>query len=427
MTSGQSLHRSTIPRIECTHQGKRSLGVRAAPDGTFLQEFDFHLSQARHWAANISKSPLTRTEVFTAFHSLWHLAIEYPLAVTSYSRDQCLQLQKAYTGTFLSHMGIASTTSRALIFGSSTLSGFNRPELWVSQGTSHLTYLLGHLNADDNVGTLLRIMLDTLQLHLGFPLSPALTYPYYTSISRYFDPSWLSSTWDFMTEASALLTLSDQWTLPLDRQNDCHLMPRLVSLATTFSLSTPDLIKFNRCRLYLQVLTLSDIVDSSGNTIDTDFWKGYKNKRISSLSWPKEDRPGPTSWTIWRRLLCRLCTIKSRSPHLRTQSRLYAWLPSSPCHQRWPTYFHPLSNVFYGCLPSDPTFYSPYRRNSRFRFTVITNRVSSVLPSSAIPISVLTWHPSLQLLSHHPCLSHLDPPPQPLFCLFSISFGHTPT
>ena len=103
---------------------------------------------------------------------------------------------------------------------------------WVSQGTSHLTYLLGHLNAEDNVGTLLRIMLDTLQLHLGFPLSP-LTYPY-TSISRYIDPSWLSSTWYFMTEASALLTLSDQWTLPLDRQNDCHLMPQLVSLAATF-------------------------------------------------------------------------------------------------------------------------------------------------------------------------------------------------
>lgn len=178
------------------------------------------------------------------------------------------------------------------------------------------------------MGTLLRIMLDTLQLHLGFPLSP-LTYPY-TSISRYIDPSWLSSTWDLMTEASALLTLSDQWTLPLDRQNDCHLMPQLVSLAATFSLSTPDLVKFNRCRLYLQVLTLSNIVDSSGNTINTDFWKGNKITRISSLSWPKQARPGPTSWTIWRRLLCRLFTIKSRSPHLRPQSRLYAWLPSSP-------------------------------------------------------------------------------------------------
>ena len=102
---------------------------------------------------------------------MWRPAIEYPLAVTSFTRDQCLRLQKAYTGTFLSHMGIASTTSRALIFGSSHYSGFNLPELWVSQGTTHLTYLLGHLNAEDNVGVLLRITLDTLQLHLGFPLT----------------------------------------------------------------------------------------------------------------------------------------------------------------------------------------------------------------------------------------------------------------
>ena len=197
---------------------------------------------------------------------MWRPAIEYPLAVTSFTRDQCLRLQKAYTGTFLSHMGIASTTSRALIFGSSHYSGFNLPELWVSQGTTHLTYLLGHLNAEDEVGVLLRITLDNFQLHLGFPLPP-LTYPY-SSIAQYIEPSWLTTTWDFMDETSALLTLSDPCIIPLERQNDCHLMPRLISLAATFSITASDIIKFNRCRLYLQVLTLSDIVDSTGNTID---------------------------------------------------------------------------------------------------------------------------------------------------------------
>ena len=244
-------------------------------------------------------------------------AIGYPLTVTSFTRDQCLCLQKTYTGTFLSHMVIASTTSRVLIFGSSYYSGFkNLPELWVSQGTTHLTFLLGHLNAEDNFGFLIRISLDTLQLHLGFPLPP-LTYSY-SSIAQY-----TTTTWDFMTETSALLTHSDPWIPPFDRQNaDCHLMPRLISLAPTFSITAPDIIKFNICRQYLQVLTLSDIVESTDNTIDMDFCNGSKNDRVSNLSWPKQTLPGSTSRTIWRHILSRLFAIKSRSLHLCPQSCL---------------------------------------------------------------------------------------------------------
>ena len=111
-------------------------------------------------------------------------------------------------------MGIACTTTCVLIFGSPFYSGFNLPELWARQGTCHLTYLLGHLNKADNVGTLIRITMDTLQLHLlGFPNTP-LSHPY-SMIQRCIDPTWLTTTWDFMTESKATLILADPWILPL--------------------------------------------------------------------------------------------------------------------------------------------------------------------------------------------------------------------
>ena len=205
-------------------------------------------------------------------------------------------------------MGIASTTSRALIFGSSYYSGFQIPELWVSQGTSYLSYLLGHLCAADNVGQLLQITMDTLQLHTGFP-QPPMTYPY-ALVSKYIEPS----TWSFLQAVQGRIVVSDPWIIQLDhRVNDTFLTPTVSALAETPFLSTADLICFNRCRIYLQVLTLlSDIVDSSGKAITPEIWFGNRSLRKSTLLSPTQVRPGPTSWTLCRRVLSSLLTTGKR-------------------------------------------------------------------------------------------------------------------
>ena len=106
MTSGRSSLSFPIPQIEC-QTGKRSLGVRAAPDGSFHQEFHFRLTKAKKWASNISLAPLTRTEVYTAFSATWSPVISYTLSVTSFTQLQCAQIQTAYVSAFFSKMGLA--------------------------------------------------------------------------------------------------------------------------------------------------------------------------------------------------------------------------------------------------------------------------------------------------------------------------------
>ena len=68
------------------------------------------------------------------------------------------------------------------------------------------------------------------------------------------------------------------------------------------------------------------------------------------------------------------------------------------------------------CHWIDPSLFSPYRRNSRLRFTPTPKQIISTLPSSAIPLLVSSWLPFPQILSHHisiiPSLlpeSHLPP------------------
>lgn len=108
--------------------------------------------------------------------------------------------------------------------------------------------------------------MNTLQLHLGFP-QPPMTYPY-SLVSKYIKPSWLTSTWSFLLAVQGTIILSDPWVLQLDWVHNSFLMPTVSALAATPFLSTSDLICFNQqCRMYLQILTLSDIVDSSGQAL----------------------------------------------------------------------------------------------------------------------------------------------------------------
>ncbi len=204
MTSGRSTVISFIDRVECS-EGRRTLGVRLTPDGSFTTELTYRITQASKWASNLTQSPLTREEVYTAYCTMWRPSVEYPLPVTSFTKAQCHKLQTSYTGTFLTHMGLPCTTAQEIIFGPYRYGGFAFSELWVRQGVEHITYLIGHLCSSDSVGNLLCININTLQLFLGFPYTP-LSYSF-SLVSAFLEPSWLTTTWEFLSDVDGLLEL----------------------------------------------------------------------------------------------------------------------------------------------------------------------------------------------------------------------------
>ena len=267
MTSGRSTHYTPIPRVESSI-GMRTLGVRLSPDGFFTDEFTHRQKQALKWVRNINTAPLTREETYTAYCTMWRPSFEFPLPVTSFTKKECNILQKIFTGPFLAKMGISRTTSRVLIFGPYRYSGFALADTWVQQGLQHLHFLLGHLSYQDEVGNLLKINIDTLQLIIGLP-DPPLSYSF-SHITTLAPPSWVATSWEFLNDFQGTLKFNNPWHFPLDREGDCHLMTqvleRLIDI-TSPCLTRSELQKFNLCRLYLQVITLSDIATSSGTEI----------------------------------------------------------------------------------------------------------------------------------------------------------------
>jgi hypothetical protein len=149
--------------------------------------------------------------------------------------------------------------------------------------------------------------------------------------------------------------------------------------------------KFNLCRIYLQVLTLSDIATSSGREIDIHFWRGHRSSRKSSLKWSHQIRPSNTCWAIWRKTLHLLFTDSVRSTRILPAHCLHSWLPNSPYHQLWPTHIDPSTSLLYTKLAGGSTYiiYSPRNGFSYYP----TPATSFTLPTESFPITVTRWLP----------------------------------
>jgi hypothetical protein len=98
--------------------------------------------------------------------------------------------------------------------------------------------------------------------------------------------------------------------------------------------SRADLAAFNRCRLFLGILFLSELVTADRHNIDRDAWLGTRIRHTPFL-WPYQPDPGPKSWRIWRRLLA---TAFLATHHKRVTKTLHDrilecplgnWLPGS--------------------------------------------------------------------------------------------------
>jgi hypothetical protein len=78
--------------------------------------------------------------------------------------------------------------------------------------------------------------------------------------------------------------------------------------------------QINNCRLYPQVLMLSDIRSADGNTILPEILHGHRIlDKQSSLLWPSSHRP--TDWAAWHTLLQHITT------GMTLKTSLCAWIP----------------------------------------------------------------------------------------------------
>lgn len=112
-----------------------------------------------------------------------------------------------------------------------------------------------HLRAEDKVANLILISMSTLQLIVGSAtLFFNLQFPKYR---KWIEHLWLTSIWQCVYQVKFLLKIKRAWTPNLQQENDIMIMEY-------FIFKQKDLQMLNKCRLYLQAITLADLLLADG-------------------------------------------------------------------------------------------------------------------------------------------------------------------
>lgn len=124
-------------------------------------------------------------------------------------------------------------------------------------------------------------------------------------------------------------------------------------------LTEDEFVRVNRCRIYLQVLLLSDIVDAGGIHLLHSYLQGRRSTtRKSILKWPQQGKPPVHDWVLWQSSIQR---TYSNIGSTRLQYSLGAWIAKP--HQTWTWFKNLITNDLYRKCDN---FYDELDRSNRW-------------------------------------------------------------
>jgi hypothetical protein len=304
------------------NKAERTLGVYIAPNGSMKTQFEHMKKQAITWCDKLRTGQLSRHLVTQAMVSTILKSLEYPLPVTTLSSNQCAEIMSPILQQCLPQMGVVRTLSHKLVYASSKFLGLQIPNLFHSQGVAHIDRLLRFFGSKQLTGELLRHSAQALRLEVG--CNGSLMELPYSIFGPLACKTWMKHTWEFLCDSKVALHI-DVPEFPLRRENDSLLIPLFVSLGYRGE----KLVKLNKCRMFLQVVTLSDICCGDGHSISHNSWHGIKSfTQKQFYLWPNQGTLSYLYWEEWRGALGKLC-----SGQRQLRSPLGRWL------QRDSTYY----------------------------------------------------------------------------------------
>ena len=159
--------------------------------------------------------------------------------------------------------------------------------------------------------------------------------------------------------------------------------------------------RLNLCRLFLQVLTISDITTGCGTKITKAAWNGVRDMtRTSRYQWPLQGSPNSQDWVLWRACLTKVLSLQSAQ---RLLLPLGHWLPTE-AQCCW--FFDLLTERLYQKAGSDTKYYprAPGRpsRQALMKFDRLLGSPTPGIPASAERATVECTAAFLWLTGNNP-------------------------
>jgi hypothetical protein len=378
MTSEMSPVMTEVKRIEpassyCT------LRVYISPSGKSAGPLSILCKTALEYCSKLVASTLTRKETLTSYIQYILPKLRYQPPLLQLTTQECDKLMSPILMAILLKMHLNRNTSRAIIHGAEEMGGLAIPHLYTIQGINKIKLFVSHLRLQDRTAKLIHIDLSYIQLLTGtgdFFLNKD-----YEKFS-WMETGWISSLWEFSSKINLTFSYPSAWQPPLPRQEDIFLTDFFIRQ----NLPHKELDVLNRCCLYLQVVTLSDIAAANGQYILPGARNGVRdNARVSRLSWPEQGKPTAGEWSQWK------SALSSLELYGRLKVPLEKWI-SSP-HQQWVHFMDEQSGTVYEVRDTTRRFL-PILHNVRTRsghqcwIDTATGQSTLLIPEVLLPATI---------------------------------------
>ena len=328
--------RRKIARLE-PYESEEGLGLQIPADGTQTNQLNNINRKTNKWIKGIESNSLTRREVYISLMNSVTKTITYSFTATSLNDKELHKISTPVYKTALPRMGIIPTLPLPFRYASSKFQGIDLPYLPTEQLAKKIDALLFHGNQDTQVGKSMTMCLEDIQLETGL-IKNIFEYDF-TKYGFLTQISWFRQLWESCHKHK--IELRGPYATPkLVRTNDFCLME---AICNTRVYTKQQLCIINRCRIFLQAITMADITDSSGNTVTEEAYEGKIDpNRVSGMVWPNQQRPPPKAWELWKEAIT---TIWCQTGSRRLREPLGVWTKAS--HQDFKWEYDKMNHVLY--------------------------------------------------------------------------------
>lgn len=324
-----------LKRIEPT-VGVKSLGVISTATVNEEKQLERMHGFIKAWTAALNVGKLPPHMNLQAMNTRIIRTLLYPLPATSLTQQECINIESALYRESLPKCDMSSKLPLAVRYCSTRYMGLGLTRFEIMQGLYHLGEFIENYHSESLMAQQIIIQCELIQTILG---TQTWCFDYSASIySHLIDKCWIKTLWEFVS--TNLITIqAPHPAINLPRQNDVFLMEAFVE----YGCNELTLRRLNNCRMCLQVITLSDIVDAAGRKVLKSYLEGHSQRdRLSKHKWPKQPRPCQRDWKLWSRTISTIFLHRDGNRLLNT---LGTW--QSRSHQEWRWYYDVVHKTLY--------------------------------------------------------------------------------
>ena len=334
--------------------------------------------KANDYARVVNCSPLSKRGAHIFYRGIYKLSIDYVLPLTYFTEKELEQVQKQAHVAFVTKCGYNRRSKKAMLYGPAHLGGAEFFHLYDLQGFGQVSMFLKYWRTPmSQAGRMIRIVMSWVQYcaGVGFQVlsDPTIELPH-------LEAKWITSMRAFMATIHATIELKDAPMPKLQRVGDSYIMDRVLANGRF----KPSQIKaVNWCRMYLGVVSVSDITNAAGTELLPGMYNGELDSVPNTNQWHQvhQKKPGKDSWKQWRRA-CRLVAHQGKKLY----TTLGDWtIPAAELRRQWTHWHDPDTNLLY-VLDEDETF-TAHQQLVRDH-DKDSLRVGEALPPVAKPVDV---------------------------------------